>query len=98
MGIVKNHCKNGDHYWEDAYVTPLKVNAEITGYDSVRVHPKRAFVERTFFIQLIKPLARPLTWASRHCSGVSVVLSDRVRPCIRLALPSTWAPSLASTW
>ena len=23
MGIVKNRCKNGDHYWVDAYVTPM---------------------------------------------------------------------------
>ena len=22
MGIVKNRCKNGDHYWVSAYVTP----------------------------------------------------------------------------
>ena len=46
MGIVKNRCKNGDHYWVDAYVTPLKVNGEITGYESVRVHPQRVYVER----------------------------------------------------
>lgn len=23
MGIVKNRCKNGDHYWVSAYVTPI---------------------------------------------------------------------------
>lgn len=23
MGMVKNRCKNGDHYWVDAYVTPI---------------------------------------------------------------------------
>lgn len=22
-GIVKNRCKNGDHYWVDAYVMPI---------------------------------------------------------------------------
>ncbi|MGD8177333.1 methyl-accepting chemotaxis protein [Marinimicrobium sp. ARAG 43.8] len=37
MGIVKNRCKNGDHYWVDAYVTPLKENGTIRGYESVRV-------------------------------------------------------------
>jgi len=37
MGIIKNRCKNGDHYWVDAYVTPLKQNGQITGYESVRV-------------------------------------------------------------
>jgi aerotaxis receptor len=24
MGVVKNRCKNGDHYWVDAYVTPIE--------------------------------------------------------------------------
>lgn len=37
MGLVKNRCKNGDHYWVDAYITPLKQNGQITGYESVRV-------------------------------------------------------------
>ena len=23
MGVVKNRCKNGDHYWVDAYVMPV---------------------------------------------------------------------------
>jgi aerotaxis receptor len=36
MGIVKNRCKNGDHYWVDAYVTPLKSGGNIYGYESVR--------------------------------------------------------------
>ncbi|HWV16003.1 MAG TPA: PAS domain-containing methyl-accepting chemotaxis protein [Cellvibrio sp.] len=37
MGIVKNRCKNGDHYWVDAYVTPIHENHRISGYESVRV-------------------------------------------------------------
>lgn len=28
MGIVKNRCKNGDHYWVDAYATPIKKMVE----------------------------------------------------------------------
>ena len=39
MGIVKNRCKNGDHYWVDAYVTPIIENGQVTGYESVRVKP-----------------------------------------------------------
>ncbi|WP_317933086.1 PAS domain-containing methyl-accepting chemotaxis protein [Halioxenophilus sp. WMMB6] len=46
MGLVKNRCKNGDHYWVDAYVTPLRERGEITGYESVRVAPTREQVER----------------------------------------------------
>lgn len=46
MGIVKNRCKNGDHYWVDAYVTPLKENGKVTGYESVRVKADQAVIER----------------------------------------------------
>jgi aerotaxis receptor len=37
MGIVKNRCKNGDHYWVDAYVTPLITDGKTDGFESVRV-------------------------------------------------------------
>ena len=36
-GVVKNRCKNGDHYWVRASVTP-KIDG---GYMSVRVRPTR---------------------------------------------------------
>ena len=35
-GIVKNRCKNGDHYWVHAHVTPTREGDEIVGYTSVR--------------------------------------------------------------
>ena len=46
MGLVKNRCKNGDHYYVDAYVTPIYTNGRITGYQSVRVKPDRDVVNR----------------------------------------------------
>ncbi len=46
MGIVKNRCKNGDHYWVDAYVTPMYEHGQIVGYQSVRIKPSRDDVER----------------------------------------------------
>jgi aerotaxis receptor len=46
MGIVKNRCKNGDHYWVDAYVTPLRDRGQIYGYESVRVKPDSACIPR----------------------------------------------------
>lgn len=36
MGIVKNRCKNGDHYWVSAHVSPLIDNGKVIGYESVR--------------------------------------------------------------
>ena len=46
MGIVKNRCKNGDHYWVDAYVSPIHENGQVTGYESVRFKPDREQVKR----------------------------------------------------
>lgn len=46
MGIVKNRCKNGDYYWVDAFVTPRFDQGKIIGYESVRVKPEPACVER----------------------------------------------------
>ncbi|OOZ41231.1 hypothetical protein BOW53_04430 [Solemya pervernicosa gill symbiont] len=46
MGIVKNRCKNGDHYWVDAFATPITRNGEVTEYQSVRSKPSRSLVER----------------------------------------------------
>jgi PAS domain S-box-containing protein len=46
-GIVKNRCKNGDHYWVDARIVPIKKNGEITGYMSVRACPSREDVAAT---------------------------------------------------
>ncbi|MFE8070748.1 methyl-accepting chemotaxis protein [Marinobacteraceae bacterium S3BR75-40.1] len=46
MGVVKNRCKNGDHYWVDAYVTPVYQNGKLTGYESVRVAATREQIAR----------------------------------------------------
>jgi aerotaxis receptor len=40
-GIVKNRCKNGDHYWVEALVVPVRKNDQIQGYMSVRTEPTR---------------------------------------------------------
>lgn len=46
MGVVKNRCKNGDHYWVDAYITPLRQNGQIYGYESVRVKAQPHLIKR----------------------------------------------------
>ncbi|ELE1939972.1 methyl-accepting chemotaxis protein [Vibrio cholerae] len=46
MGIVKNRCKNGDHYWVDAYATPIKKNGRTEEYQSVRRKAKPEFIAR----------------------------------------------------
>jgi len=39
QGLVKNRCKNGDHYWVNANVTPTIENGQITGFISIRTKP-----------------------------------------------------------
>ncbi|WP_028694485.1 methyl-accepting chemotaxis protein [Pseudomonas cremoricolorata] len=46
MGIVKNRCQNGDHYWVNAYVTPIFESNQVVGYESVRVKPTAEQVRR----------------------------------------------------
>jgi len=45
LGLVKNRCKNGDHYWVNAYVMGVYKNGTLTGYQSVRTKPERKHVE-----------------------------------------------------
>lgn len=42
MGLVKNRCKNGDHYWVSAFVTPIYKNGLLTELQSVRTKAPRS--------------------------------------------------------
>ncbi|MBI2277959.1 MAG: PAS domain-containing protein [Dechloromonas sp.] len=44
-GLVKNRCKNGDFYWVEAFVSPIRENGQIVGYMSIRSIPDRREVE-----------------------------------------------------
>lgn len=46
MGMVKNRHKSGDHYWVDAFASPQFEDGKIIGYQSVRVKPEKAWVDR----------------------------------------------------
>ncbi|MBB1089671.1 methyl-accepting chemotaxis protein [Rhodopseudomonas palustris] len=59
-GIVKNRCQNGDHYWVDAYVTPVYDGDTLTGYQSVRVKPTRLQIQEADALYA-KVRARQLT-------------------------------------
>ena len=45
MGLVKNRCKNGDHYWVSAFVTPIRHDGKVVEYQSVRTRASAAEVE-----------------------------------------------------
>ena len=44
-GLVKNRCKNGDHYWVEANAAPLIENGKTVGYTSIRTKPRRDQVQ-----------------------------------------------------
>jgi len=47
MGLVKNQCKEGGHYWVSAFVTPIKdKNGQIYEYQSVRTKPTEEQISR----------------------------------------------------
>jgi len=56
MGVVKNRCKSGDHYWVDAYVMPIQKDGVTTEYQSVRLKPDDGAVKRaeTVYKKLLK--------------------------------------------
>ncbi|TXI38752.1 MAG: PAS domain S-box protein [Methylophilus methylotrophus] len=45
-GMVKNRCKNGDHYWVEANVTPIREGKAVVGYMSVRNKVTRGQIEQ----------------------------------------------------
>jgi len=45
VGMVKNRCKNGDYYWVEAHVTPVRENGTIIGHMSVRKKPEKSQIE-----------------------------------------------------
>lgn len=56
FAYVVNRCKNGDHYWVLAHVTPSRArNGQIVGYHSNRRVPDRGILENT-----IQPLYQKL--------------------------------------
>ena len=46
MGMVKNRCKSGDHYWVDAFATPIHRDGQLAEFQSVRRQPQALFVQR----------------------------------------------------
>lgn len=47
QGMVKNRCKNGDHYWVEANAMPLFKDGKVYEYLSVRHPPKRDAIPAT---------------------------------------------------
>lgn len=65
FAYVINRCKNGDHYWVYAHVTPsLDMNGKIIGYHSNRRVPQKEILNQTI-IPLYKQLKQAEDLADR---------------------------------
>jgi PAS domain S-box-containing protein len=63
-GIVKNRCKNGDHYWVRATVSPILSQGQVTGYLSLRKKPARQEITQAEALYRAYPHAAPKTGLS----------------------------------
>ncbi|MFM2587062.1 methyl-accepting chemotaxis protein [Vibrio sp. TBV020] len=87
-GIVKNRTKSGGFYWVDAYVTPIFEHNKVVGYQSVRVKPKREWVE------VADKAYRSLLKAQKSGARLSVKLPTSAR--YALLLGALGAPIITS--
>tara|TARA_B100000700_G_scaffold204241_1_gene224615 strand:- start:3559 stop:5130 length:1572 start_codon:yes stop_codon:yes gene_type:complete len=94
MGLVKNRCKNGDHYWVSAYVTPIIHDGKPTGFESVRVKTSDERKVRAMRIyQRINrgkravPLTKSIAYALRDLTPVIIPGSAAA---IAVATMSSW--------
>ncbi len=87
VGMVKNRCKNGDHYWVQAHVAPLRdADGKLDGYLSVRQKVGReqiAGAERDYAAMRAGTLKNV---AIRNGDVVRVPLLARLNPLPRLSL------------
>ena len=74
MGIVKNRCKNGDHYWVNAYVTPIFDGSTVVGFESVRVKPSADEIRRAQALYRRISAGKPGVPDPRLCQGAVLPL------------------------
>ena len=71
QGLVKNRCKNGDFYWVDACIVPIRRNEQTIGYMSVRKRAAPATIAKAQALyQKIAHHGMPKTWKLPSCLGI----------------------------
>lgn|GEM_PF-2089493 len=87
MGVVKNRCKNGDHYWVSAFATPVCRDGKVVEYQSVRTRPQPDISRQLKHftpscVAVVGPSRCAARWvyaSARHClplpAGLSVLSS-----------------------
>ena len=77
MGLVKNRCKSGDHYWVSAFVTPIRDGSgKVVEYQSVRTRADEASKQRAQ--QSYDSLRAQKPAIPRHLPGFETLLGCSV--------------------
>jgi methyl-accepting chemotaxis protein len=80
IGIVKNRCKNGDYYWVEAIVTPIRVEGQITGFISVDKKASRLQIEGAeFFHQSLSVERSALSTFVKNLKSLKAKVSLKFR-------------------
>ncbi|KAF1009336.1 MAG: Methyl-accepting chemotaxis protein McpQ [Pseudomonas fluorescens] len=96
MGMVKNRCKNGDHYWVSAYATPVTRDGVTVEYQSVRTYADARRVEaaQRAYTRLRSEVRRWLpVFSTRLKLSVCMVIACAASAVSGVALaasPSAW--------
>lgn len=100
LGVVKNRCKNGDHYWVEAFVAPMYEGNQITGYQSVRFKPEREHIHRAEKLyqrinagKLSAGFFNGVSFRSKLFFGAALPIVS-VMGFLNATLPSTYATTL----
>ncbi|MGL6538586.1 methyl-accepting chemotaxis protein [Aeromonas hydrophila] len=103
MGPVKNRCKNGDHYWVSAFVTPIKdAHGKVVEYQSVRTAPSEEIKQRAERIYAglradKAPLALRLpTFSHTLALGLCLLLSLTAMVALGYQQAALWQLALAA--
>ncbi len=96
-GLVKNRSKQGDFYWVDAYVTPIRENGQVTGYMSVRSAPDKQQcqqAEQLYADVRAKRASFPTTRQQQSLSMRALLWLAMLPPIIALLTEYMLAPSM----
>jgi aerotaxis receptor len=98
IALMRNRCKNGDHYWADVYFTPIYKDGKLDGIESIRTTPDAEFIKRAqrLYPKLMDEKRRPSAllklWKNSFTLRLNVKLSLLI--CVAFGLLAFAAPTL----
>ena len=99
MGLVKNRCKNGDHYWVNAYVTPIQRDGKTVEFQSVRTRAEPARVQAAERLYARLRAGKQQSASRLGLSSWLALANGGLLAMVVLALAAlsgvAWAPALA---